>query len=457
MQMGEKNRENSLSEIFNDYEKTPVPPKARQTWFEQGMVWLGSGFGLSGLATGGLLANGLSFKEMLLVSVLGSLIITLLGMLNAIVSTHLHLSTSCTARRPFGRQGAKIIGIILCFSNFGWYAFQADLFGNTVSSIIREVRGTAINPVIFTIIGGLAMSLTAIMGFKAIKKLSEIGLPLLFVLCIVAVWKTAGIIPMSSILEAGPVGEPMTIPMGISIVVGSFAVGIAMIGDFSRFSTTKKDCAIGVSIGHFWGYIPVLMCGAFFNYAFHNWNIVEIMIESLGLGFFGAVVLIIGQWTTNDNNLYTSVLGLMNTLDGVVKISRMKLTFIVGIISTMIAGLGVYKYFVNFLSLLGVFIAPITGILIADFYLCNRKSYDKEGDGGVEGCKYGALASWAIASFVGITMTAKPVGLGWFTSFGDIVPTPIVCIIVAVLCYCTAEKISVKQSVAAPEVSAAEE
>lgn len=135
------------------------------------------------------------------------------------------------------------------------------------------------------------------------------------------------------------------------------------------------------------------MCGAFFNYAFHNWNIVEIMIESLGLGFFGAVVLIIGQWTTNDNNLYTSVLGLMNTLDGVVKISRMKLTFIVGIISTMIAGLGVYKYFVNFLSLLGVFIAPITGILIADFYLCNRKSYDKEGDGGVEGCKYGALAS----------------------------------------------------------------
>ena len=130
------------------------------------------------------------------------------------------------------------------------------------------------------------MSLTAIMGFKAIKKLSEIGLPLLFVLFIVAVWKTAGIIPMSSILEAGPVGEPITIPMGISIVVGSFAVGIAMIGDFSRFSTTKKDCAIGVSIGHFWGYIPVLMCGAFFNYAFHNWNIVEIMIESLGLGFF---------------------------------------------------------------------------------------------------------------------------------------------------------------------------
>ena len=52
MQMGEKNRENSLSEIFNDYEKLRCPQKPEQTWFEQGMVWLGSGFGLSGLATG---------------------------------------------------------------------------------------------------------------------------------------------------------------------------------------------------------------------------------------------------------------------------------------------------------------------------------------------------------------------------------------------------------------------
>ena len=106
MQMGEKNRENSLSEIFNDYEKTPVPPKARQTWFEQGMVWLGSGFGLSGLATGGLLANGLSFKEMLLVSVLGSLIITLLGMLNATeyASPFIHVIYSQKAVRTPGSE-----------------------------------------------------------------------------------------------------------------------------------------------------------------------------------------------------------------------------------------------------------------------------------------------------------------------------------------------------------------
>lgn len=64
-----------LEEKYNDYEKTPVPETARQTWYQQGMVWLGAGFGLSGLATGGVLADGLSFRDMLLVSIIGSIIL----------------------------------------------------------------------------------------------------------------------------------------------------------------------------------------------------------------------------------------------------------------------------------------------------------------------------------------------------------------------------------------------
>ena len=56
----------TLEEKYNDYEKTPVPASARKTWFEQGMVWLGEGFGLSGLATGGILAQGCTKKVRIL-------------------------------------------------------------------------------------------------------------------------------------------------------------------------------------------------------------------------------------------------------------------------------------------------------------------------------------------------------------------------------------------------------
>lgn len=434
-----------MEEKYNDYEKTPVPKEARKTWFEQGMVWLGEGFGLSGLAVGGALADGLSFRDMLIVCVIGAFIVFLLATACALVSTHTHLPTSFSCRRSFGLKGAKLIGAILCFCNFGWYAFQADLFGNTISSVIQQLSGKSIAPVIFTVIGGLAMSTTAIFGFKAIKRLSEIGLPLLFLLCIVAVVKTGTLVPYGDIVNSGPVRTPISIPAGISIVVGSivvgsFAVGIAVMGDFSRFCKTPKDCAIGISLGYFWGYIPVMIFGAFFAYAFKNWNVVEVMIMSLSMGVFGALVLVIGQWTTNDNNLYGSVLGLMNTLDGISSIPRMKLTLLLGAISTAIAVLGVYKYFVNFLSILGVFITPIAGIMIADFFICNRESYDEEWSTVCRGFRWEALAAWILSSFVGLAMTARPIGFGWFVEAGNVIPIPIVCITVAIGVYVVGQK-----------------
>ena len=183
-----------------------------------------------------------------------------------------------------------------------------------------------------------------------------------------------------------------------------------------------------------------MMCGAFFTYAFRNWNVVEVMIVSLGMGVFGAVVLVLGQWTTNDNNLYGSVLGLMNTLDGVSRIPRMRLTLILGAVSTAIAALGVYRYFVDFLSILGVFIIPITGILIADFYICNRSNYDEDIRSVEYAVRWDALAAWIAASAVGLAMTERPVGLGLYTGLGDVIPVPVICIAVAMFIYTAAQK-----------------
>lgn len=89
----------------------------------------------------------------------------------------------------------------------------------------------------------------------------------------------------------------------------------------------------------------------------------------------------------------------------------MRLTFIAGSISTTIATLGVYMYFVNFLSLLGVFIAPIGGILISDFYICNRQSYDESSETIHKGFKWNAIFAWVIASLVGLSMTLALDGL----------------------------------------------
>lgn len=435
----EEKKKVSLDEQFNDFEDTPVPEYARRNWMDQGIVWMGAG--LSILATGGLLADGMSFWNTILASVLGAIIIFIIASFVGLVSVHLHLSASFTARFSFGRNGSRIFGAILCFSNFGWFAFQSDLFGNTVTSILREGWGLETPTIVFTVLGGLAMATTAIFGFKAIEKFSKISFPVLILLCGVAIWKTFSLVPVGDIINSGPVGEPITFAMGIAIVVSSYAGGIAVIGDVSRFSKSKKDCLLGLSLGYVWGFIPILLCGSFFTYAFHNWNIVEVMIEDLNMGILGAVGLIICQWTTNDNNLYTSVLGVTNLLDGIVKIPRIRLSIIIGLISTGVAAIGMYKYFENFLSILGVFIIPVAGIIVADFYISNPAKYQISDPKPVESVNLSAISAWLMASFIGLTMTAPPVGFGWLVWIGNYIPVPIIGMAIAMLLYVLLENL----------------
>ncbi len=427
----QKIKKQSLDEQFNDYEDVPVPEHARRNWLDQGIVWTGAG--LSILATGGLLADGLSFWDTVLVSIVGAIVIWVIAAFVGLVSVHLHLSASFTARFSFGRDGSRIFGAILCFSNFGWFAFQSDLFGNTVSSILRVGWGLETPTIVFTILGGLAMATTAIFGFKAIEKFSKFSFPILILLCVVAVWKTFSLVPAGDIIASGPIGAPITFPMGIPIVVSSYAGGIAVIGDVSRFSRSKKDCLLGLSLGYVWGFIPILLCGAFFTYAFHNWNIVEVMIEDLNMGILGALGLIICQWTTNDNNLYTSVLGVTNMLDGIVKIPRIRLSIIIGLISTAVAAIGMYKYFENFLSILGVFIIPVAGIIVSDYYLCNRQKYHIQNLQPTESVNPSAIVAWIAVSFVGLTMTAPPVGFGWLAGVENYIPVPIIGMVMSML------------------------
>lgn len=57
------------------------------------------------------------------------------------------------------------------------------------------------------------------------------------------------------------------------------------------------------------------------------------------------------------------------------------------------------------------------------------------------GIKWDAIVSWAVASFVGVTMTARPVGLGWFVAVGDVIPVPLICIAVAMVLYVVSQKL----------------
>ena len=74
-------------------------------------------------------------------------------------------------------------------------------------------------------------------------------------------------------------------------------------------------------------------------------------------------------WTTNNNALYTSGLGLAN----ITKIPSKPLVLVGGAIGT-IAALWLYNNFVSYLSLLGGMIPPVGVVIIIHFFM-NKEAY----------------------------------------------------------------------------------
>ena len=85
--------------------------------------------------------------------------------------------------------------------------------------------------VVWTIIGGTAMMITAIVGYKGIKALSNVAVPLLFVLAMAALGITLARVPFASITSKGPVGVAIPLTVGIASVVGNTAVSVVIVSD----------------------------------------------------------------------------------------------------------------------------------------------------------------------------------------------------------------------------------
>lgn len=397
-------------EILEDYESRPVPEDKCFGWMQQGAVWLGCGFCLAAFSLGGQLAEGMGFWNALWCIVIGSGILTVVGALIGAVGAKTHLATAMTSRFTFGIGGAKVFGLVIAVSLFGWFGYQCSFFGQSAVEIVRMATGYTANETLLTVIGGLAMMVTAIVGYRGIKMLSNFGVPLLFVLVVAAVIVTFIRIPAAQIIGSGPIGESISFGSGITLVVGSFIVGATCIPDFSRYSRKVSDSTNGCILGFFVGYIAIVLMGAIFAYAFKENNFTDVLINKLGFGYIAAIVLIIATWTTNDNNLYQSALGVTNATDGIFRIERWKLTAVIGIISTAFGALGVVNIFVPFLSFLGVVIPPVSAVIICDYYVLHKKNYVFSKIGDMPTWNVNNCIAAVLGVLVGMTMNSRPFG-----------------------------------------------
>jgi cytosine permease len=359
-----------------DYALVPVHPKDQRSMMSIFVTFTGVIACIAALWGGGALGTQFVFKDIIIISIAGSAITAVIGSLAAGIGGVSKCSTYINLRMPFGRAGAWVWGVLSAgIPDIGWFAYETWLFGVMMNSLAPDVWWA--NVVVASVWGGLLMMTTAIVGYKGLAFLSYLTVPMFIILAAVAflmgVYNAGGIEPL---MHVTPI-DPKPFGFGVTEAVGLYVVGAVIAPDMSRFSRKWWHGSLAWAVQIMILQVFFLVGSGLLTLSFGGALITDALLMG-GVGIGAYLMAIFGQWTTNDNNLYSSSLA-WNTF---IPLKRWKLVVIEGFIGTGIAAYIAYTAgstidpFVLFLSALGAIVPAIGGVMISDFYL--YRWYKKE-------------------------------------------------------------------------------
>ncbi|KAJ5911115.1 uncharacterized protein N7473_000418 [Penicillium subrubescens] len=398
--------EDSWSNI--DSGVTPIERRTWSTWTVLGF-WFSDALNAQGWeCAASIIAIGLTWREALYCLIIGYSMVTIPLVLNGAIGAHLHVNFAVASRSSFGFYLSRAAVVIRMITALFWHAIQTYTGSTAMTQIIRAIWPSYLN---------IPNSLPASAGITSQQMCSHIlfwslQFPLLlipphklrwfFVFKTVVVLVTSVATVIALCVQAGGAGEiwaqqatvsgsakDWMILQSMSSITGSWLTMATNIPDFTRY--LKK------SNGVYWQalFMPFLasLIGVFgiiaasagkVLYGSYIWDPVQLAAQWDGPSgrcgaFFVGLSWVIAQIGTNISANVISCSNDMTTLwPKYINLRRG------AIITTIMGGWVMVPWkiissassLLTFMASLAVFLAPISAIIAADFWIVKRKHID---------------------------------------------------------------------------------
>jgi cytosine permease len=380
-----------------------IPDEMRQSWHGIAFIWVGTMICIPMLMVGGLLAGMMTFSGIILAAFLGFLICAVIMVLGGMQATDLGLPSAMCTTKALGDKGSSLVTSLLVFiAQVGWFGVQTATCALAFVSLMSYM-GVANFPFwLACVIWGAVMLFTAVYGFKFMKILNYIAVPALFAMCMYGIiysFRTAGAQAITGFTPPAEAAMPMA--SAVSLIIGLFAVGTVINGDFTRYARNRTATALATLLGVVPAAVFMIFAGAVMARGTENYDISVIFAE-MGVPVIGMLVLILATWTTNTGNAYTAALAAMKVFS--LKDARRPLvTMICGAIGIVIAIAGLANVLTTFITVLGSFVPPIAGVMIADYWVIGKgKAANWHPVKGVNWC---GIVAWAAGGAVAMWLS----------------------------------------------------
>ena len=405
---------NKKTVVDADYTGGAIGKAGRKSTLSMFMIMLGFTFFSASMWAGQNLAAGLDLSGFIAALLLGGLILGAYTGSLGYIGAESGLTLDMLARRSFGSKGSWLPSAMISFTQIGWFGVGLAMFAIPVA---KEVLGLEVTPdhmpwqgYMMVVVAGVLMTASAYFGIKSLTIISYIAVPLVAIL---------GTVAMVLAVRNGDAGlaeqfakgtKDMSIIAGAGLVIGSFVSGGTATPNFTRFAKSGKIGAIVTVIAFFLGNSLMFFFGAVSSIYVGGNDIFEVMLN-LNLFYIAVLVLGLNIWTTNDNALYTSGLGLSNIFG----LPKKAMVLLGGVIGT-VAAVWLYWNFCGWLNVLNCTLPPIGIILILSYFTDRKKYLEDKVEiktvnwwavcGVVAGAVVANLVKWGIPSINGMAVAA---------------------------------------------------
>jgi len=396
----------------SEFSAVPIRDEQLVAWPRVAAVSAMVGFSILTFLTGIEVFSGLSPANALWALLIGSFIVVIIGAVMGYIGAADRMSSYLLVRVAFSDLGAAFVNIAFAISLMGWFGLNINLFMDTVSRLSEDLWDLDIPTLPLAIIASTCMTLTTLVGFRAINLLSALLVPVLaivttlFAISAFSETSWSGFWDMDAPARAS--GETaMSIGDGISLIVGAVIIGAIILPDITRFIRRPRG-GIFTSIVTYL-VVGILVMGAaglagagagvFDDYfdadaVTRTDVILKLMLDvNLGLGAF--IIVLAGTWALNSLNLYSTVLSTKATFP---KLNTKILTIALGVVGVAAALLNILGQFETFLWYLSIIFIPVAGVVIIDRMLLRPEKYNLKTLKNNSGINVPAVLAWAIGA-----------------------------------------------------------
>ena len=384
------------SPLWNE-DLAPTAPSQR-TWstYNIAALWIGMSVVITTYTlASGLMQQGMTWWQAMVVILLGNLIVLIPMILNAHAGTKYGVSFPVLCRASFGVRGANIAAMLRAVVACGWFGIQTWIGALALDLLMRAAwpawEGVAGSTAIAFGIFWLIQVAIILKGTEGIKILESWSAPLLLAGGAILLWwaiRNGGglgnILDESQRLQKGSANFWALFPAALTANVGYWATLSLNIPDFTRYAKSQKSQALGQALG-----LPTTMTAfAFIGVAVTSativifgeaiWDPVVLVsrIGSAGVIIFAALVVLAAQLTTN---MAANVVSPSNDFSN---LSPRRISYVTGGLITAVLGVlmmpwklysdaaaYIFTWLLGYSSLMGA----LGGILIADYWVIRKQ------------------------------------------------------------------------------------